>query len=412
MQKPWTLLALLVVGSAGATLRAQATEAKPPALPYCIVDTGQREFYDDRSPMRQAPTPGQKFYGQDASYEIHPPAYRDNKDGTISDLNTGLMWVQARGEKVSYADAQAGAAGCRVGNYTDWRVPTIKELYSLILFTGSFSGNVWGKAPGDIPFLDTRYFGFKFGDASQNERIIDCQDWSATVYPGMTMGNNPTIFGVNFADGRIKGYPRERGPRGTVHKLFVRYVRGNPAYGKNDFADHRNGTISDRATGLMWTREDSGVGMNWPAALQWAQDKNRQKHLGFSDWRLPNAKELQSIVDYTRAPAVNNQPAIDPVFRVTKLSDGEFPYFWSSTTHLDGPAEHHYGAAVYLAFGRAMGWMSMPPGSELRRLDVHGAGAQRSDPKMGDPSAFPKGRGPQGDEIHINNFVRLVRTEK
>ncbi|MBI5470797.1 MAG: T9SS type A sorting domain-containing protein, partial [Ignavibacteriae bacterium] len=41
--------------------------------------------------------------------------------------------------------------------------------------------------------------------------------------------------------------------------------------------------------------------------------------------------------------------------------------------------------------------------------DVHGAGAQRSDPKTGDPSRFPQGRGPQGDAIRIYNDVRLVR---
>lgn len=41
--------------------------------------------------------------------------------------------------------------------------------------------------------------------------------------------------------------------------------------------------------------------------------------------------------------------------------------------------------------------------------DVHGAGAQRSDPKTGDPAQFPHGRGPQGDVIRIFNFVRLVR---
>lgn len=42
-------------------------------------------------------------------------------------------------------------------------------------------------------------------------------------------------------------------------------------------------------------------------------------------------------------------------------------------------------------------------------VDVHGAGAQRSDPKAGDPAQFPHGRGPQGDVIRINNFVRCVR---
>jgi hypothetical protein len=44
-------------------------------------------------------------------------------------------------------------------------------------------------------------------------------------------------------------------------------------------------------------------------------------------------------------------------------------------------------------------------------LDVHGAGAQRSDPKSGDAGQYAQGRGPQGDAVRIENFVRLVRDE-
>jgi uncharacterized protein (TIGR03437 family) len=43
--------------------------------------------------------------------------------------------------------------------------------------------------------------------------------------------------------------------------------------------------------------------------------------------------------------------------------------------------------------------------------DVHGAGAQRSDPKNGNPADYPTGHGPQGDAIRIYNFVRLVRAQ-
>jgi hypothetical protein len=65
------------------------------------------------------------------------------------------------------------------------------------------------------------------------------------------MNSNTTVFGVNFADGRIKGYPGDISPRGQPMKQFVRYVRGNPEYGINDFADNGDGTITDTATGLM-----------------------------------------------------------------------------------------------------------------------------------------------------------------
>jgi len=328
-------------------------------------------------------------------------AFRDNGDGTVSDLNTGLMWVQTPDleSKVMFEAAKAGAAACRVGGYTDWRLPTIKELYSLI----DFSGGMGYRPPK--PYLDTNHFDFVYGDPRKGERDIDAQCWSATEYLGTTMNGDATVFGVNFADGRIKGYPRGRTPRG-VNRQFVRYVRGNPAYGVNDFVDNGDGTVSDRATGLMWQKADSGRGMDWEDALAYAE---RLDLAGHSDWRLPNAKELQSIVDYSRAPdapePANRGPAIDPVFNITDPES----YFWTSTTHLETPGRRFGAQAVYVCFGRAMGWMGPPGGRQKQLINVHGAGAQRSDPKTGDPAQFPLGHGPQGDDVRINNFVRCVR---
>ena len=80
------------------------------------------------------------------------------------------------------------------------------------------------------------------------------------------------------------------------------------------------------------------------------------------------------------------------------------------------PADLRNGAAAPVAgpgpgFGGPPG--AGPPGGpkrgEYHYVDVHGAGAQRSDPKAGDPAMFPHGRGPQGDVIRIYNYVRLVR---
>jgi len=376
-------------------------------VPYVIVDTGQTKCYSNDREIAP-PSPGQPFYGQDAQNKGKQPAYKDNGDGTISDLNTGLMWVKARGEETTWDNAKAGASTCRIGGHSDWRMPTIKELYSLI----NFNGGCHGTAADSMPYIDTRYFDFKYGDEAKGERVIDCQDWSATEYVGTTMNNNVTVFGVNFADGRIKGYPKNMNRRegATANKLYVRYVRGNPKYGKNDFRDDGDGTITDHATGLMWSKADSGQGMNWEEALAWVQAKNKENYLGHNDWRLPDAKELQSIVDYTRAPAVTRSPAIDPLFQTTQLGDGEYPFFWTSTNHLEGPSDRQGTAAVYVAFGRALGWMQFPPErGEYRLLDVHGAGAQRSDPKTGSPADFPHGRGPQGDVIRIMNYVRGVR---
>jgi len=381
--------ALLAIAALCAALSAGG------AVSYPVVGTGQTRCYDDYRESAP-PLPGQAFYGQDAQHPGKYPGYRDNGDGTVSDLTTGLMWVKARGVKMSWEAAVAGASGCRVGNHADWRMPTIKELYSLINFNGGFHF----RAADSTPYLNKEFFDFVYGDEVKGERGIDCQDWSATQYIGTTMNGNPTVFGVNFADGRIKGYPK-RFPGGRGNVLYARYVRGNPAYGKNDFHDNGDGTITDRSTGLMWQKADSGQGLDWKHALAYAA---KLTLAGYADWRVPNAKELQSIVDYTRVPACV------PLFQLSRLTDGEYPYYWSSTTHLDGPPDRQGTAAIYIAFGRALGWMQFPPGmGEYHLLDVHGAGAQRSDPKSGDPAAFPHGRGPQGDVIRINNYVRCVR---
>jgi hypothetical protein len=370
-----------------------------------VVDTGQTAFYNNSGEITQ-PALGEDFYGQDAHYVGPQPSYRDNGDGTITDLVTGLMWQKTPDlvNQSTFTEAVTNAYTIDLAGHTDWRLPSLKELYSLI----DFRGHIWRTVEESTPYIDTNYFDFVYGDVTAGERIIDAQYWSSTSYVGTTMNNDPTIFGVNFADGRIKGYPF-MSPRGEPTN-FVRYVRGNTDYGKNNFVDNGDGTVTDIATNLMWQQADSGVGYNWRQALTYAEALDLA---GYDDWRLPNAKELQSIVDYKRAPdalhAVQVGPAIDPVFQITNIGtsqDPDYPYFWSGTTHLDGP--HNWG--VYVTFGEAWGYMEQPPGSgNYNLLNVHGAGAQRSDPKDGDPADWPNGNGPQGDMVRIFNYVRCVR---
>jgi len=394
---------------------ASAAKASAGKVPYVIVDTGQIRCYGDYAEM-EYPRPGTDFFGQDAQYIGNEPAYKNNDDGTVTDLNTGLMWQSDPGEKMTFKQAVAGAAKCRTAGHTDWRLPTIKELYSLILFSGTDPDPMSRDASGLKAFIDTKYFKFRYGDAAKGERIIDSQFATCTKYVSTTMRGSETMFGVNFADGRIKGYGM-RSPRTGGDKTFhVLYVRGNASYGKNDFKDNGDGTVTDEATGLMWMKADSGAlkagknkdgKLNWREALAWAENL---EYAGYSDWRLPNVKELQSIVDYTRSPATTNSAAIDPVFQVTSfVAEGgrqDYPFYWSGTTHA---GLSRASTAAYVAFGRSFGWMPNRRTGQYMLMDVHGAGSQRSDPKSGDPSRFPYGRGPQGDVIRIYNFVRCVR---
>ncbi|MCF7920122.1 MAG: DUF1566 domain-containing protein [Candidatus Cloacimonetes bacterium] len=384
-------------------------------ITYPIVDTGQTLYYNNLTAITE-PIAGDAFFGQDACYTGNQPSFTDNGDGTITDNVTGLMWQKTTDQdgdgdidyqdKMSQSEALANAVNCTTGGYTDWRLPNIKEQYSLMDFNGIDPSGYEGSSTDDlVPFIDTDYFDFGYGDLSADERIIDSQYATSTLYIGTTMNGNETMFGVNFADGRIKGYPTGPMPGHTEDKQFyVLYVRGATDYGINDFTDIGDGTITDNATGLMWMQNDSGDGMLWEDALSFAENADIA---GYDDWRLPNVKELQSIVDYTRAPSVTGTPAIDPIFNCTQITSeagtADYPFYWSGTTHANWTQDQNGAFASYVCFGTAYGYMFG------NWIDVHGAGAQRSDPKTGNPDDWPQGHGPQGDAIRIYNYVRLVR---
>jgi hypothetical protein len=398
----------------------------PGASTYTVVDTGQATCYNNSTEI-SCPAEGAAFYGQDAQFDGNQSSYTTSTDGlTVYDNVTGLTWTQSPDlngdgdidvdDKLTFAEAQAYPAtlnAASFGGYNDWRLPSIKELYSLMDFRGT-DPIIGGGTAGLTPFIDTDTFAFGYGDKAAGERNIDAQFWSSTVYVGTVFGGQQAIFGLNLADGRIKGYPSgTSGPTGKLN--YVYFVRGNTDYGVNDFSDNGDpstgsgqiGTITDNATGLMWSQDDSGTGMNWKDALAWVQQKNDENYLGYSDWRLPNAKELQSIVDYSRSPDTTGSAAIDPIFNATQITNEvgqvDYPFYWTSTTHVRFGGNG--GAGVYISFGRGLGSMD---GTNV--IDVHGAGCQRSDPKDGDPSDYPSwGHGPQGDVRRVFNYVRLVR---
>lgn len=107
------------------------------------------------------------------------------------------------------------------------------------------------------------------------------------------------------------------------------YQKGCSMAGR--FVDNGNGTVTDHCTGLMWQQATADINkdgqivesddrITWAEALRYC---DALEFAGHDDWRLPNVRELQSLVDYGRSG-----PAIDPVFSV------ESEWYWSSTTVL------------------------------------------------------------------------------
>jgi len=92
------------------------------------------------------------------------------------------------------------------------------------------------------------------------------------------------------------------------------------------FVDNGDGTISDRGTGLTWVKDPvTDLGTPFDAAMDFdtaIANCEALNFAGYSDWRLPNIRELQSIIDYGL-----NSPCMDPIFTTLQT------FYWTSTTY-------------------------------------------------------------------------------
>ncbi|WP_297089375.1 DUF1566 domain-containing protein [uncultured Draconibacterium sp.] len=388
---------------------------------YTLVASGQTSIYDADGAELYNLSEGDAFFGQDGNYlKGATMSYVDNGDGTTSDINTGLMWQTIPlPEKMTYDEAIEYCENLELAGYDDWRAPSLKELFSISDF-----GKGW-------PYLDTTYFKLASGIVDKSEQF-----WSGNRYVGTTVeGQDNAAFGVNHVTGHIKAYaagsemegddsgapPTDGAPTGTGTApsdstgtgtppppgegtgtmgsplaKYIRAVRGDE-YGANDYVDNGDGTITDKSTGLMWTQDDSGEGMVWEDALSFAENST---FAGYDDWRLPNVKEHQAIVDYAYSPTATDPdkvgPAIDPIFNCTQITSeagyDDYAYYWTSTSANFSKGQPYY-YAWYISLGRAV---------NDQGEDFHGAGAVRFDTKDID--------GPAGEDAErYYNYVRLVR---
>jgi len=319
--------------------------------------------------------------GQDGDIQAGAPlSYTDNGDGTITDNTTGLVW-----EKLSmdgsvhdvgntYTWDQAFSAHVATLNsasfagHTDWRVPNVKELESI--------HNWQNFSPAVSPAFNT--------NCTSGCTVLTCSCttsstyWSSTSVAGQARPGDPPgptfAWMVGFDDGNVHGVDKSevnfvRGVRGgsscfpATGQMTCWDTNGNviPCAGTGQdgdlrkgaplsYTDNGNGTVTDKNTGLVWEKLSMDgsvhdVSTTYPWANAFAQHVatlNSTNFAGHTDWRLPNVKELESIMNYQ-----NVDPTVSPAFNTnctsgctvltcscTTSSSG----YWSSTTAASNPS--------------------------------------------------------------------------
>lgn len=148
---------------------------------------------------------------------------------------------------------------------------------------------------------------------------------------GQTTSNEP------YLSDAVTDYPGagdKEGGDGWYHKgAVLSYTVSTPVAGED--------VVTDNNTGLMWVRDGTGAGCNNGATLAWKAAIAFCENLtfaGHSDWRLPNVKELMSIVDYSLYnPSIQQTDA----FQNTQAY-----YYWSSTTYASNTS-YAWGVLFY-----------------------------------------------------------------
>lgn len=265
----------------------------------------------------------------------------------VRDNVTGLTWALGNLADAGWDEASRTDDGSFIGHAnatmrcglaSGWRLPTRREGASIKHFARS------------APSIDPAYF-----PVLSNMQGSPCY-WSSTV-----RASNPIMNHVTCYDGVSSGgtYQCRQAVAGTLcdgpaSMWLSRVVLVNGEWraseasqeGRDRFEVHAGqGVVEDRATGLVWDhctwgqagKDCDGDGIifqAWADAIQVARIANEQRYKGYYDWRVPNARELESLVD----PDATN-PAIDTaVFPNTPPA-----YYWTSSSGwLASPTNGNY----------------------------------------------------------------------
>ncbi|KPA14027.1 protein containing DUF1566 [Candidatus Magnetomorum sp. HK-1] len=349
------IIVFIIILLVGLTQNTDNLKANP------LPDTGISQCHNQTQIM-DCPQSGESYYGQDAQYTINPHQFiKYDANGSalptsadqwsiVYDKATGLMWevksddgsLFDRDRLVTWFSSRLEYEGTlavgkynngenteiyvqalnnnQLGGFSDWRIPTVLELRTILDFTGQNS------------HILTQFFPY-----TQAKEYWTIQSKNSDL---------SKAWCVHFNDG-LESLQEKR------DVFYVRAVRSarSQSSGAHLLINPDN-TVTDVHTGLMWQREINISPQTWAYALD-----NCENHVeaNFSDWRMPSILELQSIVDY--------ETSYSPTVNTTIFPDTPKDLFWTSSptqnpgiiynvqfengiTHSSETHETHYYRAV------------------------------------------------------------------
>lgn len=251
--------------------------------------------------LKKLPDTGQYLsytstFGEDNDYVINPPNLKISNGTMVYDSVTTLLWQLSDGGEMTFDQAITYCDTLTLGGFTDWRLPSPAEAYSIL------------NHQNPNPAVDIKIFP-KTG----------AEYW----YTSAVQANDPSKSWVTNAGGGIGNHPKtETISAGGTKKFHARAVRSTSAdvFIANRFVDNGDGTVTDQLTDLMWVKSPGTTASNWEDAILLSEYNTTGGH---TDWRLPNIKEIRSLNDETRT-----QPSVS----TTAFPGIAQSKFWSSTT--------------------------------------------------------------------------------
>jgi hypothetical protein len=273
-----------------------------------------------------------------------PNDFVDNGDGTITDRTTGLMWeAGGSSSEVLYFKAQHRIKRLnkkKYMGYEDWRIPTLEELSSLLEPKKNEKGQhinalfnpkqktCWSSdrhtGPNRFFYYTVEFSHGKVSWAVVPRRSRFAEEGYHYVRAVRSVVKKPKIIRVKLrSDPNSDLWDDDIEEMIKKHNFFAKDKNDGGSF-PNDFVDNRDGTITDRVTGLMWDKGGSSSAVKYITAERLVRRLNKEKYLGYQDWRIPTLEELCSLLE----PKINEKGQhINALFKPKQKT------CWSSDRH-------------------------------------------------------------------------------